>query len=99
MWPGRGFRMILHTENWQFFVAHSFHRPVIQVDVSDFDIRRHACAKRGNQIFINFDCDDMRSSLRELRRQRAGAGADFDNRLGSMYVGEFDNAPKDGSVT
>ena len=40
MGPGRGFWMILHTENRQFFMAHSFHRSVIQIDMSDLNIRR-----------------------------------------------------------
>jgi len=33
VWAGGGFRMILHAEDRQFFVAHSLDRSVIQIDV------------------------------------------------------------------
>ena len=35
---GRGFRMILHAEDRQFLVPHSFDRAVVQIDVRDFNI-------------------------------------------------------------
>jgi hypothetical protein len=38
MRAGRGFGMILHAEDRQCFVPHSFDRTVIQIDVGDFNI-------------------------------------------------------------
>ena len=29
VWPGRGFRVILHAENWQLFVPHSLDSAVV----------------------------------------------------------------------
>src|ERR1051326_2122906 len=37
---GRGLRVILHAEDRQFLVPHSFDSVVIQVDVTDLDIFR-----------------------------------------------------------
>ncbi len=34
-----GFRVVLHSEHWKFFVANAFHRSVVQIDV--------ACLKAG----------------------------------------------------
>jgi hypothetical protein len=38
MRAGRGFGMILHTEDRQFLVPHSFHGPVVQIYVRYFHI-------------------------------------------------------------
>src|SRR5450755_389686 len=40
MRSGGGFGMILHAEDWQFFVAHSFVIFVVQIDVCHFDFFR-----------------------------------------------------------
>src|SRR5919201_6474256 len=50
MWAGRSLGMILHTEDRQFLVAHTFHRAVIQINVRDFHIRR----KR-----LRIDCESV----------------------------------------
>ena len=38
MRAGRTFRMVLHAEDREFFVAHSLHCAVVQIDVRDFHV-------------------------------------------------------------
>ena len=51
----RGFRMVLHAEDRQFLVAHSFHCAVIQIDVCYFHIRRKRLRIDGESVVLRSD--------------------------------------------
>src|SRR5258708_3840663 len=55
MRPGCSFRMILHTEDWQFLVTHSFDRAVVQVDVAYFNLRRERLRIHGETVILRGD--------------------------------------------
>ena len=45
MWVGivrsrRRFRVVLHCEDWKFMVPNTFHRSIVQINVSDLQARR-----------------------------------------------------------
>ncbi len=40
VWPGGGFGVVLHRDNWQGLVAHAFDALVVEIDVSDLHFRR-----------------------------------------------------------
>jgi hypothetical protein len=75
MWAGRGFGMILHTEDRQFFVAHSLYCAVIQIDMRYFHIG-------GKRL-----CVDGESVI--LRRDGHFAAAQIPYRLVSAAMAEF----------
>src|SRR5881296_1004527 len=53
---GRCFRMILHTEDRQFFVTHSLNRAVVQIDMSYFHSRRQRLCVDGESVVLRSDC-------------------------------------------
>ena len=57
MRPGRGFWMILHAEDRQLFVPHSFNRVVVQIDVADLDIFRKRRGIDRESVILRGDRD------------------------------------------
>ena len=57
MRTGGRFRMVLHAEDGQFFVAHPFNRVVIQIDVTHFDIFRQRLGIDRESMVLCGDCD------------------------------------------
>src|SRR4029077_7927890 len=57
MRPGRSFRMILHTEDWQFLVTHYFDCAVVQVDVGHFNLGGERLRIHGETVILRGDCD------------------------------------------
>ena len=55
MRPGRGFGMILHAEDRQFLVTHSFDCAVVQVDVSHFNLGGERLRIHGEAVILRGD--------------------------------------------
>jgi hypothetical protein len=55
MRPGRSFGMILHTEDRQFLVTHSFDCAVVQVDVSHFNLGGERLRIHGETVILRGD--------------------------------------------
>ena len=55
MRPGRSFRMILHTEDWQLLVTHSFDCAVVQVDVAHFNLGGERLRIHGETVILRGD--------------------------------------------
>src|SRR5437588_12972285 len=75
MRPRRGLRMILHAKDWQLPMPHSFHRPVVQINVRHFHFLRQR---------IRIDGEPM-----VLRRDRNFAGPQIFHRLIPAAMAEF----------
>ena len=56
MRPGRGFRMILHAEDRQFLVTHSFDCAVVQVDVGHFNLGGKRPGIDCEAVILSGDC-------------------------------------------
>src|SRR4051812_30199980 len=55
MRPRGSFRMILHAENRQFLVTHSFDCAVVQIDVSDFNVGGKRLGIDGEAMILRSD--------------------------------------------
>ena len=55
MRPGRSFGMILHAEDRQFLVTHSFDCAVVQVDVSHFNLGGERLRIHGEPVILRGD--------------------------------------------
>src|SRR6266481_7533288 len=55
MRPGRSFGMILHTEDRQFLVTHSFDCAVVQVDVGHFNFGGERLRIHGETVILRGD--------------------------------------------
>src|SRR5437764_10069371 len=80
MRSGRSFGMILHTENRQFLVTHSFDCAVVQVDVGYFNlggerlrIHRETMILRGDRHFASMQIFDrlIRAAMTEFQLERS----------------------------
>src|SRR5438477_5526649 len=49
--------MILHAEDWQLLVPHSFDRIVVQIDVTHFDVCRKRLRIDGETVILRGDGD------------------------------------------
>src|SRR5678815_3313770 len=63
MRPGRSFRMILHTEDWQFLVTHSFDCAVVQVDVRHFNLGGERLRIHGETVILRGDRHFARAQI------------------------------------
>ena len=57
MRTGRGFGMILHAEDRQFFMAHAFDRAVVEIHVRHFDFVRQTCRIDSEAVILRSDRD------------------------------------------
>ena len=74
---GRGFRVVLHGEHRKLFVAKTFHRPVVQIDVGDLQIggARHPglVSQHGETVVLR--CDEHAAGRKILHRMVSAAVA------------------------
>ena len=69
-----------------------------RIAFDDFDVRGHGGAQPRNQVAIDFDGDDAACSGGKFARERAGAGADFDDRVFGADGGKPDDTLEDIAV-
>src|SRR6266480_6113170 len=55
VWTGRGFRVVLDTENRQLAMPHAFHGSVIQIDVRDLHLFRERFGIDGEAVVLRRD--------------------------------------------
>src|SRR5215211_5117707 len=63
MRPGRSFGMILHAEDWQFLVMHSFDCAVVQVDMGHLNLRGERLGIDGKPMIL---CGDRHFSRAQI---------------------------------
>src|SRR5438045_377481 len=55
--------MILHAENWQIFMAHSFDRAVVQIDVCNFNLFRQRSRINREAVILGGDRHFARTQI------------------------------------
>src|SRR5947207_10041716 len=78
--PGRGLGVILHTEDRQLFVAHSFDGAVVEIDVGYFDFGRKRLRIDGESVVLRSDGDPAAAQIFDRLVRAAMAEFQFECR-------------------